>query len=92
MHVVQGCTLSRVSRQPQTFTDQIRQAIDASGSSRYAVSKAIGLSESTMSRFMAGKCGLSCETLDKVGRLLNLRVVAVEQRAKKTTKRRKVER
>jgi ribosome-binding protein aMBF1 (putative translation factor) len=57
------------------LSDQLRAAIDASGMSRYAVAKAISLDQSTMSRFMSGKSGLAVETIDKLGRLLGLKLV-----------------
>jgi transcriptional regulator with XRE-family HTH domain len=58
------------------LSDQIRRAIDASGMSRYAICKEIELSESTMSRFMAGRGGLSVEMLDRIGEVLNLNITA----------------
>jgi len=65
-----------VTRKPPTFSDQIRAAIDASGVSRYRICKTACLSEATMSRFMSGKGGLSMEMLDRIGKMLGLRVVA----------------
>jgi transcriptional regulator with XRE-family HTH domain len=56
------------------LSDQIREAIDASGLSRYAICKAIGLNQGAMSRFMSGKSGLSLDSLDRIGELLDLRV------------------
>ncbi|MDQ3440577.1 MAG: helix-turn-helix domain-containing protein [Planctomycetota bacterium] len=38
--------------------------------SRYRLCKLAGMSECTMSRFMAGKGGLSLDMLDKIGRKL----------------------
>ena len=64
------------------LSDQIRRAIDASGMSRYAIAKAIKLDQSVLSRFMAGTSGLSVETLDRLGQLLGLRIVAEDQAAK----------
>jgi len=58
------------------LSDQIRRAIDASGMSRYAIANAIALDHSVMSRFMAGTSGLSFKTLDRLGELLKLRIVA----------------
>jgi len=55
------------------FSEQIRQAVDASGMSRYAICKALDIPESSMSRFMASG-GLSFRNLDKLAALLRLEV------------------
>ncbi len=60
----------------KTLTDQLRQAIDASALTRYRICKEIGWPESGMSRFMAGKAGVSSEVLDRLGELLGLHIVA----------------
>jgi hypothetical protein len=61
------------------LSDQLRQAIDASVMSRYAVCKALNLDQGLMSRFMAGKAGLSVETIDKLGELLGLQLVTTKK-------------
>lgn len=63
-----------------TFTEQVRRAVDASGVSRYAICKEIGLDQGLMSRFMAGQSGLSVETLDRLFEVLDL---CVCERSKK---------
>lgn len=58
------------------ISQQLREAIDASGMSRYRICKEIGLPESTMSHFMHGECGLQLTTIDRLGELLGLTVTA----------------
>jgi plasmid maintenance system antidote protein VapI len=66
------------------LTDQLRKAIDdnPAGMTRYAVCRAIGLDQSTLSRFMAGKAGLALETVDKLGELLELKLVTTKKPGK----------
>ncbi len=72
---------------PKTISQQLRNAIDASGMSRYRICKEIGLPESTMSHFMAGECGLALTTVDRLGVLLGLSIVVeAKQQAKQTSK------
>ena len=64
-----------MSKQRIKLSDQIRQAVDASGMSRYRISKELGIAESTMSRFMAGS-GLWLDNLDALADLLELDLAA----------------
>lgn len=66
---------------PAKLSDQIRAAVDASGRSRYAICKELGLSQATMSRFMSSKSGISIGVLDRLGELLGLAVVTDPDRA-----------
>ena len=63
------------------LSDEVRRAVDASGLSRYRISKTLGIAESTISRFMAGS-GLSMEYLDALAELLDMHL-AVAKRPKK---------
>lgn len=54
------------------FSDQLRQAIDRSKMSRYAICKTIGLDQATFSKFMNGRRGLSIEVIEKLVDLLKL--------------------
>jgi transcriptional regulator with XRE-family HTH domain len=56
------------------LSEQIRQAVDASGLSRYRICKEIGLAQSTMSRFMAGGW-LGKENIDALADLLGLSIL-----------------
>jgi hypothetical protein len=69
---VQDIFMAKVTR----LSDQLRELIESSGMSRYRICKEIGLPESTMSQFMAGHCGLALATVDRLGELLRLRIVA----------------
>jgi transcriptional regulator with XRE-family HTH domain len=63
------------------LSDQIRRAVDASGLSRYRISKRLGVAESTMSRFMSGG-GLSMDKLDALAGLLGLNIVAEKSKGR----------
>jgi transcriptional regulator with XRE-family HTH domain len=63
------------------FSDEIREAVDSCGQSRYAISKATGLSESMLSRFMAGDRGLSMKALDVLAAYLDLHVATKQKRS-----------
>jgi plasmid maintenance system antidote protein VapI len=56
------------------LSDQLRAAVDNSGLSRYRICRDIEVPQSSMSRFMAGKSGLSLEVLDRLGELLGLTI------------------
>jgi transcriptional regulator with XRE-family HTH domain len=58
------------------LSDQIRQAVDASGLRRCRICEEIGLDQAVFSRFMADKSGLSVKNLDALADVLGLDVVA----------------
>ena len=60
------------------LTDQIRDAVDASGKSRYSICREIDLNQGTLSRFMRGG-GLSLDTLDKLAEHLGVEAVVVTE-------------
>lgn len=65
------------------LSDQIRQAVDESGLSRYSICKAAGIDQATMSRFMAGKVGLLLVTLDALADVLGLDITTRAKRGRK---------
>jgi transcriptional regulator with XRE-family HTH domain len=69
-----------ISMRPKPFSDQIRDAVNASGMSRYRICAEIKLSQPAMSRFMAGNAGLSLAVLDKLADLLGLEVATKPKR------------
>jgi hypothetical protein len=64
-------------------SEQVRLAIDASGQSRYAICKATGIDQGQLSKFMAGKLGLSLDALDVLCAYLGLEVRPVAKRRAK---------
>ena len=58
-----------------SFSDQIRRAIEDSGLSRYWIARLTGISEATLSRFMAGK-SMTTDRLDVLAALLRMTVSA----------------
>ena len=56
-------------------SDQVRKAIADCGMSRYAIAKATGITQATLSRFMAGRVAITLDTLDALADLLELDVV-----------------
>ncbi len=64
------------------LSEQVRQAIDACGKTRYQISKDTGIDQATLCRFMGGKGGLSIPILDRLGEYLGLRIVADRAKGK----------
>jgi transcriptional regulator with XRE-family HTH domain len=67
----------------QLLTDQLRQAIDDSGLTRYQIAKATGIDESALAKFYNGHRGLSMEALNSLGEFLQLRITLGRKPPKK---------
>lgn len=67
----------------EKLSDQIRQAVNSSGLSRYRICKELGIAESTMSRFMSGQGGLSLDNVDALADLLVLDIKVGRPRPRK---------
>lgn len=65
------------------FSEEIRDAINASGKTHYKICQEIGLVQSAMSKFMTGRAGLSLSVIDRLADLLDLHVVAGNPAAEK---------
>ena len=57
------------------MTDQMRQAIDDSGLTRYQIAQDTGIDESSLAKFYNGHRGLSVDALDRLFKYLGLRIV-----------------
>jgi len=58
------------------LSDQIRRTIIEAPLTRYRISKVAGIDQAVLSRFVAGKVGLSMATLDALADVLGLDIVA----------------
>jgi transcriptional regulator with XRE-family HTH domain len=65
------------------LSDQIRKAVKGCGQTRYAIAKATGIDQSTLSRFVSGERGLPMNTLDRLADYLELSITTKSQRRRK---------
>lgn len=72
--------MQRMGRRTNRLKKTLKDAIRQSGISRYAISQATGVTESSLSRFVAGKHDLC---LDAADRLLQLFEIELRQKGKK---------
>jgi transcriptional regulator with XRE-family HTH domain len=70
-------------RQPKKLTDQLRQAIDDCGLTRYEIAKRTGIDESALAKFYNGHRGLSMEALNALGEFLQLTITLGRKPEKK---------
>ena len=61
-------------RRSRLLTDQLRQAIDDSGLTRYQIAKATGIDESALAKFYNGHRGLSMDAINALGEFLRLTI------------------
>jgi transcriptional regulator with XRE-family HTH domain len=65
------------------LTDQLRQAIDDSGLTRYQIAKETGIDESALAKFYNGHRGLSMDALNALGKFLQLKITLGRKPRKK---------
>jgi len=65
------------------LTDQLRQAIDDSGLTRYQIAKATDIDESALAKFYNGHRGLSMKALNALGECLELTIIMRRKPSKK---------
>ena len=68
--------MGMAKRRSRKLSDQVRQAIETCGKTRYQIAKESGVDAATLCRFVQGRHGLSMETLDRIAECLGLRLVA----------------
>jgi transcriptional regulator with XRE-family HTH domain len=72
-------------KRTRLLTDQLRQAIENSGLTRYQIAKRTGIDESALAKFYNGHRGLSMGALNALGEFLQLRIVMGRKPTKKGT-------
>ncbi len=65
------------------LSDQVRQAIDDCGLTRYRIAKETGIHQETLCRFMSGERGLTTTALDTLADFLKLNIVVEGNKARK---------
>jgi transcriptional regulator with XRE-family HTH domain len=68
-----------------SLLEQLRNIIQNSGQSRYAIAKATGIHESALSRFMSNERGLTIEAVETLVDYLGLEIVIRSKGKKRTT-------
>ena len=68
------------------FSEQLCAAILCADQSRYRISKAIGIPEGNLSRFMHGRAGLSMKSIDQICEYLGLRLIGPKRERKSKSK------
>jgi transcriptional regulator with XRE-family HTH domain len=67
--------------------DTIRKAIEASGKTRYRLSKETGIDQAQLSRLMSGKEGVSVENLERLAEALGLEIIIRPKRTPRRTEK-----
>jgi transcriptional regulator with XRE-family HTH domain len=63
----------------RSIVDQLRKAIEKSGETQYSLSKATGVDQSVLSRFLHGERTISLETAARLCKHLGLELKQVER-------------
>ena len=63
------------------LTERIQEAIRSGGMSRYAISKATGIDQALLCRFLKGQSSLTLISVDKVLDTLDLEIVIRSRRS-----------
>ena len=65
-------------KQRLSLSDELRQAVERSGVSRYSIWRQTGIDQGSLSKFMDGERGLGMESIDKLADLLGLHICTAD--------------
>ena len=71
-----------MARKRIKMSDQLRHVIENSSMSRYRIWQETGIDQSTLSKFMLSKGGLSTDALDRLADLLDVNITTGRRRQK----------
>jgi len=63
-----------------SLSEQIKQHILADRRSRYELAQISGVAESTLSRFVHGERAISQDAMNRIGKVLRLKVIRTEKK------------
>ena len=75
-------------QQRASLSDELRQAIERSGLSRYSIWQQTGIDQGSLSKFMDGERGLGMESIDKLADLLGLHICTADAKQSRPKGRR----
>jgi hypothetical protein len=67
----------------KTLSDQLRHIVETGPLTRYRISKSSGVDPSQLLRFMRGDGRLTNDSMDKIGKVLKLRLISDLERETK---------
>jgi DNA transposition AAA+ family ATPase len=70
-------------KQRLSLSDELRQAIERSGVSRYSIWQQTGIDQGSLSKFMDGERGLSIESIDTIAELLGLHICTADAKSRR---------
>jgi len=66
-----------------SLSDELRQAVERSGVSRYSIWQQTGIDQGSLSKFMEGERGLGMESIDKLADLLGLHICTADAKPRR---------
>lgn len=70
--------MAKKAKKRLSLSDELRQAVERSGLSRYSICQQTGIDQGSMSKFLAGERGLGIESIDKLAELLGLHICTAD--------------
>ncbi len=75
-------------KKQMSLSDELRQAVERSGQSRYSIWQQTGIDQGSLSKFMDGERGLGLESIDKLADLLGLHICTADAKPRRPKGRR----